>query len=280
MLGVSPAITAGAVISGAYLGDKLSPLSETTVLTAQMVEVDVYEHIKRQAWTSVPAFVHRGRRVLRARPVTAPTSGASTPGTSSSTSSASSTTSRRSTCCRCCCSAFLSIRKVPAVARACWPRRCSPACSAPFMQPDVVRDFVDRRAATRSSPSIKAIWQAMATGFTIDSGFGDIDRLLVARRHGQHAADAVADHRRGDLRRPARGVRADQPPDRPADRARRRRTGRLFVTVFACGVRAEHRRRRPVHRARAARAVFRAEFASSAASRRPTCRASPPTAAR
>ena len=57
MLGVSPAITAGAVISGAYLGDKLSPLSETTVLTAQMVKVDVYEHIKRQAWTSIPAFV-------------------------------------------------------------------------------------------------------------------------------------------------------------------------------------------------------------------------------
>ena len=57
MIGVSPSITAGAVISGAYLGDKLSPLSETTILTAQMVKVDVYEHIKRQAWTSVPAFV-------------------------------------------------------------------------------------------------------------------------------------------------------------------------------------------------------------------------------
>jgi Na+:H+ antiporter, NhaC family len=57
MLGVSPAITAGAVISGAYLGDMLSPLSETTVLTAQMVEVDVHQHIKRQAWTLVPAFL-------------------------------------------------------------------------------------------------------------------------------------------------------------------------------------------------------------------------------
>ena len=55
-LDVSPEITAGAVISGAYLGDKLSPLSETTILTSQMVGVDVYEHIKRQAWTSVPAF--------------------------------------------------------------------------------------------------------------------------------------------------------------------------------------------------------------------------------
>src|SRR5215471_1757294 len=56
-IGVSPAITAGAVVSGAYLGDKLSPLSETTILTAQMVKVRVDEHIKRQAWTSVPAFV-------------------------------------------------------------------------------------------------------------------------------------------------------------------------------------------------------------------------------
>src|ERR1043165_9196302 len=36
-IGVSTAITAGAVVSGAYLGDKLSPLSETTVLTAPLV---------------------------------------------------------------------------------------------------------------------------------------------------------------------------------------------------------------------------------------------------
>ena len=57
MLGVSAPITAGAVISGAYLGDKLSPLSETTILTAQMVKVDIYTHIRSQAWTSIPAFV-------------------------------------------------------------------------------------------------------------------------------------------------------------------------------------------------------------------------------
>lgn len=54
MLGASPAITAGVVISGACLGDKLSPLSETTVVTAQLVKVDVYEHIKRQAGTFAP----------------------------------------------------------------------------------------------------------------------------------------------------------------------------------------------------------------------------------
>jgi len=57
LIGVSPAITAGAVISGAYLGDKTSPLSETTILTSQIVEVDVYQHIKRQVWTSAPAYL-------------------------------------------------------------------------------------------------------------------------------------------------------------------------------------------------------------------------------
>jgi Na+:H+ antiporter, NhaC family len=56
MIGVSPEITAGAVISGAYLGDN-SPLSETTILTAQRVKVDLHTHIRAQVWTSVPAFV-------------------------------------------------------------------------------------------------------------------------------------------------------------------------------------------------------------------------------
>jgi NhaC family Na+:H+ antiporter len=55
-IGVSPEITAGAVISGAYLGDKAPPLSETTILASQLAGVDLYQHIKRQLWTSVPAF--------------------------------------------------------------------------------------------------------------------------------------------------------------------------------------------------------------------------------
>jgi NhaC family Na+:H+ antiporter len=57
LAGVSPAVTAGAVISGAYTGDKLSPLSETTILAAQLSENDLYVHLRHQAWVSVPAFV-------------------------------------------------------------------------------------------------------------------------------------------------------------------------------------------------------------------------------
>ncbi|HME56832.1 MAG TPA: Na+/H+ antiporter NhaC family protein [Terracidiphilus sp.] len=57
MVGVSPAITAGAVVSGAYVGDKLSPLSETTVLTAELAGIDVLTHIRAMVWSSGPAAI-------------------------------------------------------------------------------------------------------------------------------------------------------------------------------------------------------------------------------
>lgn len=54
---MSLAITAGAIISGAYFGDKLSPLSETTNLAPAIVGTDLFEHIKYMLWTTVPSFI-------------------------------------------------------------------------------------------------------------------------------------------------------------------------------------------------------------------------------
>ncbi len=53
---LSPAMTAGAIISGAYFGDKLSPLSDTTNLAAACAGVDLFDHIRHMLWTTVPAF--------------------------------------------------------------------------------------------------------------------------------------------------------------------------------------------------------------------------------
>ncbi|MFC7320145.1 Na+/H+ antiporter NhaC [Halobacillus campisalis] len=53
----SLAITAGAVVSGAFFGDKMSPLSDTTNLASTVVHVDLFDHIKNMAWTTVPAFI-------------------------------------------------------------------------------------------------------------------------------------------------------------------------------------------------------------------------------
>ncbi len=57
ILGLSAEITAGAVISGAYFGDKMSPLSDSTNLAPAMVGVDLFTHIRHMFWTTSPAFV-------------------------------------------------------------------------------------------------------------------------------------------------------------------------------------------------------------------------------
>lgn len=53
----SIAVTAGAIVSGAFFGDKMSPLSDTTNLASSIVKVDLFEHIKHMAWTTLPAFI-------------------------------------------------------------------------------------------------------------------------------------------------------------------------------------------------------------------------------
>ncbi|ULJ61102.1 Na+/H+ antiporter NhaC [Wielerella bovis] len=52
-----PAITAGAVVSGAFFGDKMSPLSDTTGIAATIVGIDLFEHIKNMAYTTIPALL-------------------------------------------------------------------------------------------------------------------------------------------------------------------------------------------------------------------------------
>lgn len=52
----SLAITAGAIVSGAFFGDKMSPLSDTTNLSSTTVGVDLFDHIRHMALTTIPAF--------------------------------------------------------------------------------------------------------------------------------------------------------------------------------------------------------------------------------
>jgi NhaC family Na+:H+ antiporter len=56
-LGISLGMTAGAVLSGAYFGDKMSPMSDTTNLAPAMAGTDLFTHIKYMAYTTVPTFV-------------------------------------------------------------------------------------------------------------------------------------------------------------------------------------------------------------------------------
>lgn len=50
-------LVAGAVLSGAYFGDKLSPLSDSTILAASMAKVKVMDHVRAMLYLDVPAFI-------------------------------------------------------------------------------------------------------------------------------------------------------------------------------------------------------------------------------
>lgn len=56
-MGFSPALIAGAVISGAFFGDKLSPLSDTTNIAPAMAETDLFSHVRHMLWDTIPAFL-------------------------------------------------------------------------------------------------------------------------------------------------------------------------------------------------------------------------------
>ena len=55
-LGIPPEMTAGSIISGAYFGDKMSPLSDTTNLAPAVAGTDLFTHIRHMMWTTVPGL--------------------------------------------------------------------------------------------------------------------------------------------------------------------------------------------------------------------------------
>ncbi len=56
-MGIPMGMTAGAILSGAYFGDKMSPLSDTTNLAAAMAGTDLFTHIRYMLYTTVPTLV-------------------------------------------------------------------------------------------------------------------------------------------------------------------------------------------------------------------------------
>ena len=231
LIGVSSAITAGAVISGAYLGDKTSPLSETTILTAQMVKVDVYEHIKRQVWTSVPAFIIAVLVFL----VLGATGPDTVPGVETTSDLDKLNQIFNITPLALLPIVFLaalSIRKVPA-SLALLAATLFAGVLGAFLQPDVYADFIGGSGNVLVE-SLKAIWSAMANGFSISSGIPDVDRLLS--RGGMDSMlltiwlilGAVTF---GAMLEEFGLINRLVNPMIAAAKS----TGRLYVTVFACG---------------------------------------------
>ncbi len=56
-MGISPGMVAGAIVSGSYFGDKMSPLSDTTNLAPAMAGSNLMEHVRHMVWTTTPALL-------------------------------------------------------------------------------------------------------------------------------------------------------------------------------------------------------------------------------
>ncbi|HET9199487.1 MAG TPA: Na+/H+ antiporter NhaC [Dehalococcoidia bacterium] len=177
VLEVSPEITAGAVISGSYFGDKMTPLSETTILVPQLVGgLTVYEHIRALLWTTGPAiaialviFLVLGLQ----EDVTA-TSDQKDAATAAIDSVYN----------------ISFINLLPLVLLiVCAFRKYPPFMSVfaaallagvmgAFTQPDLVQDFADDPDLGAFLASIKAIYAAMGTGFVLETGIEPLDQLF------------------------------------------------------------------------------------------------------
>jgi NhaC family Na+:H+ antiporter len=56
-LGIPVSMVAGAIVSGAYFGDKMSPLSDTTNLAPAVAGTDVFSHIRHMVYTTAPGYI-------------------------------------------------------------------------------------------------------------------------------------------------------------------------------------------------------------------------------
>lgn len=177
VLGLAPAITAGAVISGAYFGDKMTPLSETTILTPQIVGSDVYTHIRSLAYASVPAYVislvlffFLGRSSATSVPSVDTDAALQALG--------SAFTISLWTLLPIVVLLVLGFRKYPAFLSILIGALVG-GLVAIILQSEVVAAFVAQPDLPNFLVQIKGVWMAMANGFVASSGFPAIDTLFT-----------------------------------------------------------------------------------------------------
>jgi NhaC family Na+:H+ antiporter len=176
ILGVSTTIAAGAIISGSYMGDKMCPLSETTVLVPSLVGgVTTNEHIRGMAWTVIPSF-GLALVVFTVLGFTAHTSGAIDTHEAREILDSVFTISPL-TLLPIVLLVVLAVRRVPPFL-AIFGTAVFSGVLAAFIQPDAVAAFVGKPDQGVVLNSIEAVYKAMATGFVSTSGHENIDALF------------------------------------------------------------------------------------------------------
>jgi NhaC family Na+:H+ antiporter len=168
---LSPVVTAGAVISGAYFGDKSSPLSDTLNLAAAAAGAQVFDHIRASFWTGAPALLLAliGFALMGSR------------GDFDASGTQAAIAARYDVSAR----AFLpvlvvvvlSVLRVPPFL-AILGGALAGGVMAVLLQPGLVLEHASRPDLPTWVGLLKGVWQALATGFVFTSGDPDLDTLL------------------------------------------------------------------------------------------------------
>jgi NhaC family Na+:H+ antiporter len=173
---MSPAITAGAIVSGSYFGDKLSPLSDTTNLAPAVSGSDLYTHIKHMLWTTIPSIIitliiftviglsstAEGNMAMKEDTLAVIEANFAT-------------------------NVWLLVPVLVVLVLAILKTKPFPTILlgaltggvfAVIFQPDQVIQFVDRADLSKPIVMIAGVWKAMYTGFTTSTGTETIDELV------------------------------------------------------------------------------------------------------
>jgi NhaC family Na+:H+ antiporter len=176
VLGLSVEVTAGAVISGAYFGDKMSPLSDTTNLSPAIAGTDLYTHIRTMLWTTVPSIVIT--LVLYAiMGLRSQVDSSTYDPTAALAALESSFNISLWTLLPLVVVLILALRRVPAFV-AIMVGALVGGLVAVILQPEVVTTFANDLSLSQPLQMLRGVWAALARGFSASTGYPTIDDLV------------------------------------------------------------------------------------------------------
>ncbi len=175
-LGLSPEITAGAVISGAYFGDKMSPLSDTTNLAPAVAGTDIFTHIRHMAWTTAPSFLVA---LVLFTIVGLGAQGSGDPALVVQTMNVleESFNITLIALLPLVLVMFMAFRKFPAMPTILIGALVG-GIMAVILQPEVVKNLVADSGVTGPLAYLKGVWKALADGYVSTTGDARVDSLL------------------------------------------------------------------------------------------------------
>jgi NhaC family Na+:H+ antiporter len=177
VLGLNPAITAGAVISGGYFGDKMSPLSDTTNLSPAIAGTDLYTHIRAMLVTTIPSIlIALGLYAFIGLRTEVTTTFDPAPALAALEDSFNISLL---TLIPLAVVLLMAIKKVPAFV-AIMSGALVGGVVAVILQPQIVIAYANDPTLSPPLAMLKGVWSALANGFEITTGYPSID-VLVSR---------------------------------------------------------------------------------------------------